>query len=301
MNKLLATRRRLIKKADSEERITYEDIIQEAGYSKVCSQKTVADALRQKGLRYRPPRKKIVLSEEDAKKRLVVSKVWAKRPKSYWKKKVHGFWDVKTFPMPLTAKQRTRFKQTRVPGHLRFPSEGTHRGFTKPTITNLRWNGVPSVTIAAAVAKDKVIMWEAVDKWNGATAASVYKGPLLTALRRTWGRRRQYTIIEDGDKKGNQSTKGKAAKREAKLRAAVLPPRTPCWMPLDYSIWKQIVQKLHDTMPQGSRKESKEAFKARLKKCAKTLPRGRVAHAIDKMKEQIVGVRDNRGWHSKAD
>ena len=44
-------------------------------------------------------------------------------------------------------------------------------------------------------------------------------------------------------------------------------------------------------MPQGSRKESKEAFKARLKKCAKTLPRGRVAHAIDKMKEQVNQIK----------
>ena len=142
-------------------------------------------------------------------------------------------------------------------------------------------------------------MWHDVGKkWNGATAASVYKGPMLTALRRTWGRRRQYSIVEDGDRKGNQSNKGKNAKREAKLHA-IVPPRTPCWMPLDYSIWQKIVDKLVATSPNGT--ESKAAFLARLKKAAKTLPRGTVAKAIGRMKKQIVGVKDALGYHPKSD
>jgi hypothetical protein len=163
-------------------------------------------------------------------------KDWIRRPKSYWAKSVHAFVDNKAFPIPLTDKQRKKFRQTRVTGHLRTPAEGVDRGCTMPR-ANHCWIGIPSVTISAAVAKDKVIMWHVLDKpWNGSTAAEMYSGPLSAALSRTWGDRRQHTIIEDGDRKGNQSNKGIKAKKDAGIRALTLPPRTPAWMPLDYAI-----------------------------------------------------------------
>ena len=296
---LMAARRRLIKKADSEYRVTYEDIVEEAGFEGKCSQRLVENAIRDRGVSYKQPRRKIGPTEEDAATRWKVAKHWLKRPKGYWTKNVHGYWDCKAFVMPLTPKQRKRFAQTRVSGHLRLSSEGVDAGFTKPR-TEHSWIGAPSVTIAAAVAKDKVIMWHDVGKkWNGATAAGVYKGPLLAALRRTWGNRRQFTLVEDGDRKGNQSGKGKTAKKEAKIKAVVLPPRTPCWMPLDYDIWKRIVDRMAERAPEGT--ESKKEFLARLRKIAKTLPRGVVANAIGRMKKQIVGVDQAKGYHPKCD
>ena len=67
---------------------------------------------------------------------------------------------------------------------------------------------IRTVTISAAVAKDKVIMWHVVEgRWNGQAAADMYAGPLKAALRRTWGNKKRFTIIEDGDRKGNQSNK----------------------------------------------------------------------------------------------
>ena len=105
--------------------------------------------------------------------------------------------------------------------------------------------------------------------------------------------------MEAGDRKGNQSGKGIAAKREAKLNAIVLPPRSPCWMPLDYSIWQKINVKLEASEPVGV--ESKASFILRLKKAAKTLPRGTVAAAIGRMKKQIQGVIDAKGYHPKCD
>ena len=138
--------------------------------------------------------------------------------------------------MPLTPAQRRNFKQTLVTGHPRKPAEGVKRGMTKPRQQH-SWLGMPSVNITAAIAKDKVILWHAHSKpWNGATAAATYEGPLLIALRRTWGQRRTYTIIEDGGRKGNRSRKGIDAKLKVGIKAAVLPPRTPSLMPLDYAI-----------------------------------------------------------------
>ena len=148
---------------------------------------------------------KIQLTARDAKKWKAVAEVWVKKQKSFWSRNVHGYHDEKAFPMPLTPGQRKRFKQTRVSGHLRLAEEGTHQGFTKPREKH-SFVGMPSVLISAVVAKDRVIMWHVNQKWNGATAAALYQGPMLKALRRTWGLKKRYTIVEDGDRKGNQES-----------------------------------------------------------------------------------------------
>ena len=173
------------------------------------------------------------------------------------------------------------------------------RGCTKPRDKH-SFVGFPSVTVSAAVAKDKVVMWSIVQKsWNGKTAADMYKGPLTKALRKTWGKRKHYVIVEDGDRKGNQSGKGNAAKREVKIRAMTLPPRTPSWMPLDYAVWTAIEKSMDDTAPVG--KESKEEFLKRLELCARTLPRGFVRKVIARMKGNIQGIIEARGYHAKDD
>ena len=152
VKKILATRRRLIQKAKGEYRVTYKDIVEASGYKKVCGQKCIEDALRAEGVRYKAPRKKIGISSIDAAKRLKVAKQWKKRRLSY--RRGRTYYDVKAFPLPLTSKQRSRFRQTQVTGHLRLPSEGTDMGFTRPREAHC-WIGVPSTNIAAAVAKDK--------------------------------------------------------------------------------------------------------------------------------------------------
>ena len=78
VRKLMQTRRRLIKAADNEYRVTYEDIIDAASLESEPCVRTVADALRKEGVRFRTPRKKVQLSALDAKLRLKVAKKWIK-------------------------------------------------------------------------------------------------------------------------------------------------------------------------------------------------------------------------------
>ena len=235
IRKLQQARRRLIRNADSEEQVTWQDVLDEAALEATPSLRVVQDALRNEGVRFRPPRKKIALTSEDAKKRYREALVLRKKPVSFWLG-MHGYFDNKAFPLPLTPAQVAKFKQTRITGHLRTSKEGTQRGFTKPR-TQHAWIGFPSATISAVLSKNRIIMWEVVEgSWNGQKAADIYKGPMLKALKRVWGKKRFYRIVEDGDRKGNQSTKGKRAKDSAKIKAMTLPPRSPCWMPLDYAI-----------------------------------------------------------------
>ena len=293
-------RKRLIKQADGERRVTWAMVIEEAGLGDVGCHRTICDALRREfGIAYRPARKKIGIAEEDAKKRLEFAKLWKRKPVRYWVEAVHGYAGNKNFVLPLTAKQRKRYRQTRVLGHLRTKAEGLNRGCTMPRVKH-SWQGFPSVAVTAMVARDRVILWHYHDKaWCGETAADTYEGPVVAALKRVWGERRMYQIIEDGDRKGNQSSLGIAAKRRAHIRALTLPPRTPELMPLDARLWKQIEDRMDAAAPAGT--EARAVFLRRLRRTALSLPRAMVRKAIgvtDKVLSDIIAA---GGYHPKCD
>ena len=292
-------RKGLLKEVDSERRVTWNTIQAKAGLGAKCCNKVVQQALRSEGVRFRAPRAKILLTEDDAKQRLKVARTWVKFPTSFWTQEVHAYVDNKAWPLPLSPAQKKRLQKSRVTGHLRKASEGVDRGCTKPRL-NHSFLGIPSVTITAAVAKNRIIMWHVVGKqWNGSAAADMYAGPLLRSLERTWGEKRQYTIVEDGDRKGNQSRKGIAAKKHSNIRAMTLPPRTPSWMPLDFAIWAAIAKAMEKTDP--ATQETKAKYLERLARCARSLPRGFVSRILGRMKTNVQGVIDARGFHPKND
>lgn len=277
-------RRKLLKQADSETRVTYEDIFAAAGLEDNASSRTMQDPLRAKGVRFRPPRKKVQVKAGGAKLRLQVAKEWVKRPVGYWTDNVHAYIDNKQPLLPLTPAQRRKFRQSRATGHLRTTAEGVLPECTKPK-TNHSFLGMPSVTVTAAVAVDRIILWHVHGKQrNGQTAADTYEGPIKKALAKFWGPKRHYRIIEDGDRKGNQSGKGLLAKERAKLKAMTLPPRTPSCMPLNYASWEEILRRMDGTAPEGT--ETKDEYLRRLKRTATSLPKGYVRAVLARMKKE---------------
>ena len=111
------------------------------------------------------------------------------------------------------------------------------------------WLGIRSVIVTAALAKDRVILRLAHDEpWNGSTAADMDKDSLKKTLKRLWGDKRSDQIVEDGDRMGDQSGKGIAARKEAKIVAETLPPRTPSWMLVDYAFWVEILERMDQEM-----------------------------------------------------
>ena len=292
-------RRRLITKAKNAKRVTYSDVVEEVGLEGQVSQRVCEDALRKRGVSYKAPRRKIFVHSKDA----TVRKEWAKKklklPASYWSDGVHAYIDSKQFPLPLTAKQRERFRQTQVTGHLRKASEGLDNGFTKPRDAH-SFLGLPSVNITAAVGRDKVILWH-VNKgsWCGNAAAKMYTDALRPALVKKYGAQPRFTIVEDGDRKGHYSNKGIAAKRAAKIRAVKLPPRTPSLMPLDYAIWSRISKQLMDEAPKGN--ETKDQFLDRLRIIAQSLPKSYVRKVLARMKPNLKALVDANGYTPKND
>ena len=124
VRRLDQARVRLVKKADGERQVIYADVIEEAGLKQVACQRVCEDALRGVGVAYRTPRKKIQISEDDAAARKALAAQWLKRPATFWTERVHAFIDNKAWVMPLTPKQRKKYRQTLVTGHLRKKGEG---------------------------------------------------------------------------------------------------------------------------------------------------------------------------------
>ena len=200
--------------------------------------------------------------------------------------------------MPTTKAQKDRIRQIGVAGQLRKASEGLDPGFTKPKMKH-SFSGVPSAHITAAVAKDRIIMWHVGPRvWNGKAAAAMYSGQLRPALQRCWGKRPWYRVVEDGDPTGFQSNAGKRAKKASGIKSEKLPPRTPEWMPLDYSIWAEIVKRV---MRDGPAKETRTEFLERLRRVALSLPKAYVRTVLESMKKRIIAVREAQGHNIKCD
>ena len=69
-------------------------------------------------------------------------------------------------------------------------------------------------------------------------------------------------------------------------------------MPLDYSIWNEILEKMDESAPRAGT-ESHAAFVERLEGTARSLPRGYVKSVIGKMKGNIKDVVDAGGYHAQ--
>ena len=82
---------------------------------------------------------------------------------------------------------------------LRTRSEGLQTSFTKPSAKAHRKNFGGSVIVCAGISNCRVVLWEHFNKWNGQTAAGMYKGHLTKALVKHRGRKDSYLVAEDND------------------------------------------------------------------------------------------------------
>ena len=91
---------------------------------------------------------------------------------------------------------------------------------------------------------------------------------------------------------------GKQGKQAAKIKSWKLPPRTPEWMPLDYSIWDHIETK---ALASAGKKENKASYALKLQKIAKGLSVNYVKKTCGSMKKRINGTYVAKGAHVEFD
>ena len=305
-----AERRKLVKKADNDYLVVWADVhaatkkvLRARGVlnrrTKMPSEDWLARLVREHTeVRARPGKRRISRTKAHELQRFEQGQRWQQHPKSFWENEIHAYLDSKHFVRAKTAKDKKLMRSTRVHHHLRTPSEGRERGFVLPKKNRILL-GVPSVNVTAAVAKDRIIMWHiSRGAWNGERAAEMYK-VLGAALRKTWGRKRAFRVVEDGDTKGFQSSKGKRAKEAERIESWMLPPRSPGWMPLDFCLWDEIEARMYG---KGAKTvgETQNAFEARLRRTALRLPKHIVRNCLKKMKANIDATVASRGQHTRA-
>ena len=295
------SRVKIAKRVKSEFRVTHAMVMADAKLTGRVSTRRLQPAVQKlENVSFRPAREKPERTEEEEKKRFDKSGTWQHRPASFWTEEIHGYIDNKTFAVPINAQKATLLKRQKVYGHLRKPCEGTQPEFVRPK-KQRKGIGVPAVEMTACVApaKGRIIMFHRPKKkWCAKEAKYMYEHPLKAALERTYGELPSYRIVEDGDPSGYQTAAGREGKKAAKIHSWKLPPRTPEWMPLDYSIWAKIEAK---ALKSVKGRQTKDTWATVLRKAAQGLSPAYITKTCASMKKRIVATHKAKGAHIDID
>ena len=283
LQKLVAT---LVRKADCRYTVTAA-MVRKASKLKV-SDRLIRDTLHKAGVYFRKLREKPVLTEEDIRARLAFGRKYANKSALWWQKRLHAVIDGKSFKVYLNNDGRKRAAQHATFGAYRAAGRGLSQGYVKPKKTLLNNPGARNELIIAAVGSGKVLMWHKCPRWNGRAASDMYTGPLANALQKAYPRRCRFTVLEDNDPTGFKSSKGIAAKAEAKIDTFEIPRRSPDLNVLDYAIWKEVNRRMRRQerkWPRGKR-ETRAAYLARLRRTALRLPSAFINKSIGDMRRR---------------
>jgi hypothetical protein len=125
-------------------------------------------------------------------------------------------------------------------------------------------------------------------KWCSQVAADMYAGPIRKALQREFPGRRSWTVLEDNDPSGFRSRAGLAAKEAAKIVSFEIPKRSPDLNVCDYALWAEVNRRMRcqEKRMAPNKRETRSAFKARLRRTALRLPETFVNPAMRQMRTQ---------------
>ena len=110
----------------------------------------------------------------------------------------------------------------------------------------------------------------------------------LSRLRhgQSYGAKRKFRIVEEGDPKGLQSSNGVKAKKEQKIESWKLSPHIPSFMLLDFCLWGEIERRT--LAKTASENETVASYKKLLNITAKRLPKILIKKCLRKMKDNIA-------------
>lgn len=296
VRRLNAVRRDLVKKARTEHEVHWDDVISKARVPAIapCTAKAY---LREAGvdiawrkLRQKPLRDAAAIAE-----RASVCNRWRRFPKHFFSKDLDMIIDNKHFDVPRSARARRYAKMRRVRGVLRTRAEGIEAGFTQPS-GEKKHRVAPgaSVLVCAGIVNNKVKVWHYLDKrWCADAADKLYRNVLFKALRRNRGVKPTYTLLEDNDRTGYKCKKAIAAKKELGIKPIAFPRYSPDLNPLDFFLWSEVLRKM-DQQP-TRKNESKDAYLARLRRTAMSIPASVIRRAVESIKARAAAVVKAKG------
>lgn len=296
-NVLNANRARLAKiaKVKGEKYVTWGAVVKGSRAPKVHRTTAAKSFLREKlPVKWRRDREKPPRTKEHEKEREDVCGAMGKWPLKKFTDGLHLIMDNKMWPVPTTADARSLIQKQKVRGQLRLPSEGLQKNMTKPNKKKHRSNPGGVAQVCAGISGGRIALWEYFDgRWNGQKAADLYRGPIKTLLKRKFGNKKRYVIAEDNDPTGYKSNKAIAAKKECGICPIHWPRYSPDMMPLDFSLWTDIEERMVECAPKG--RESVEAYKVRLRRVAMRTPPATVLKAVKAMRQRARDIAEAKG------
>ena len=296
LRRLNSTRKALIKHADGESEVHLEDVMKKARVTDV-HRSTVSRAFKRIGVAWRAPREKPSRTAEDRAERQRICGKWKYLAQDYFTDRVDLIMDNKKFDVPTHDRARKYQKMLRVRGHLRAKEEGVKPGFTKPNSRKNKVNPGAKVNVCAAIINCRIKVWHYLpDRWSGAAAVNLYKGPIVKALRKHRGNKPVYHIVEDNDPTGYRSGVAVAAKAELGICPMEYPRYSPDLNPLDFFVWNEVARRMNkEAIDKGLKREPTEAYKIRLRRTAMSLPEDVIRKAVGSMKRRAAAIVDAKG------
>ena len=287
VDRLVGLLKKLIQKSKGEYEVTLAMLKRSARCK--ASERSIARALHSRGVYFRRMRQKPILTDQDRKDRQAFARARRHKPASWWRTHVHMHIDVKHFPVYLNGDARHVAAQQRTRGAYRTVGDGLGQDYVRRG-SKLKYNtGAKGVGILAGVGDGKLLIWERIEgTWNADTAARLYTGPILAALRKAHPGKRSFTILEDNDPSGFKSRKGMDAKREAGIDTLDLPKRSPDLNVCDYALWHEVNTRLRrqeDGWPK-TRRETRPAYLRRLRRAALGIPAQFLTKAVESMRHR---------------
>ena len=104
-------------------------------------------------------------------------------------------------------------------------------------------------------------------------------------------------MLEDNDPSGFKSASGRAAKDEAKIRVLEIPKRSPCLNVCEYFLWSEVNRRMREQEQKfpDSKRESRAAYLARMRRTAFSLPSDVVSSAVADMKQRCAKLVEAEG------
>ena len=283
-------RKTLIKKANGEKEVAWEQILKVAKVPKVTPTTAKAN-LQDAGfdVARRNPRFKPMRTADHEEERVEICTKWARRPAEYWTDSVDMVIDNKSWGLPLNKTGKRYSKMRRVRWHLRTPSEGTKKGFTKPHPKTQRVNTGGKVSVLAGIVNCRIKVWHYLPakRWNADEAVKAYEGPIAAALKKSHGPKRSYVLMEDNDPSGYKSKKAIEAKKKLKIKPMTYPRHSPDLNPLDFYVWAEIGRRMNK---KDVKNETAADYKARLRRTALALPESALRKALRHIKQRSALV-----------
>ena len=296
VRKLNTARKDLIKQAKGQREVHWNDIIKKARVPTV-DPTTAARAMRAAGIDVsaRKPREKPMRKPEHEQLRKEICSKWARRPAAFFTDSIDLIMDNKKWDIPVSSVGKQFDKMRKVRFHLRTRSEGVKPGFTKPNTKKQRVNPGGRVEVCAGIINCKIKLWHYLPKknWCGGVAESLYRGPVISALKKHVGAKASYLVMEDNDPTGFKSNVAVKAKQELKIRTMDYPKHSPDLMPLDFFVWSEIDRRMALQSP--PKNESADQFKTRLKRTALAIPECVIRKAVLSIKKRAQAVVDANG------